>query len=711
VRARPIPAGLREGLWRRRKELLLVAVALLAAGLALLARDAQLLRRLEQLSIDARFQIRGPRSSQAAPGIVLVLVDDRTFNYLRNHRRNGQWGFPRHYHAAVIDRLSRAGARVIAYDVAFEDRSNEYDDKALLGAIERAGNVVLSATTVKGRGQTAVLGGNAVVRAVGARVGNAGLIPDSDGVARSTYYSINGLPTFSAVVAAVATDRPVPPSPFGGREHPVPIDYVGPPGSFRSISYSRVLSGRFPARLFTDKTVIVGASATKLQDLHQTPVSGAPVSGPEVQANQVATVLEGIPLRQPPDSTTVLLVVLLALLVPLAGMRLGTIGVVLTAIGVLLAWSVATQVAFDAGSQLDYAYPLAALFLATLGTALIGLWTEGRERKRLRTLFAAGSSPIVEGVLRPAGPHQLEPTAIIAGYRIEEAIGRGGMGVVYRAEQLALERTVALKLIAADRAQDPVFRERFKRESRLAASIEHVNVIPVYEAGEDDGLLFIAMRLVGGADLAELLAREGTLDPARVAPLIAQLAGALDAAHAQGLVHRDVKPANVLLTRERPEHAYLTDFGVAKSIGEGTAVTAAGGWVGTLDYLAPEQIRGEQAGPGVDVYALAGLLCHCLTGQVPFPRDTDASKLWAHVNAPPPSPSHLRPDLPSAIDAVLAGGMAKDPVARFPTAMELAHACARALGVALPADDAASQPDEESSEPRPGEGPPTVVSE
>lgn len=712
-----IPAILREGLWHRRKALLLVAVGVLAAGLALLARDANLLRRLEQLTIDARFQVRGPRSSEAASGIVLVLVDDHTFNYLRNHGLSGQWAFPRDYHTTVIDRVSRAGARTIAYDIAFEDISDPDEDERLLEAIFRAGNVVLSATAVREDWQTAVLGGDAAVRAVRARVGNASLIPDSDGVTRSTRHSIDGLPTFAVVVAEAATGRPVPASLFGGREHPVPIDYVGPPGSFRTISYSRVLSGRFPARLFAGKTVIVGASATKLQDLHQTPVSGGPMSGPEVQANQAATVLEGIPLRQAPGSTTLLLVLLLALLVPLAGVRLGTIGVVLTGVGALLAWSVATQVAFDSGTQLEYAAPVTALLLATLGTALIGLWAEGRERQRLRTMFAADSAAVVEGVLRPAagGARPLEPTAIIAGYRIEEPIGRGGMGVVYRASQLALERTVAIKLIAADRAQDPVFRERFKRESRIAASIEHVNVIPVYEAGEDDGLLFIAMRLVEGADLAELLRLEGALDRARVVRLIAQLAGALDVAHAQGLVHRDVKPANVLLTRERPEHVYLTDFGVAKSIAGEEGVTVAGGWAGTLDYLAPEQIRGEEVGGGVDVYALAGLLFHCLTGQVPFVRDSDASKLWAHVNAPPPSAAGLRPDLPPEIDAVIARGMAKDPAARFTTAMELARGCAAALGVEL--DEARTAGPAEPPGPPGGtgeaEGPPgpTVISE
>ncbi len=518
MHARPAPG-------RRRTYLALLGVVLLAAAGAILAHDGHLLRRVEQLTIDARFQIRGPRRSAAASRIVLVTVDDATFNYLRNHERNGQWAFPRRYHARVIDRLSRAGARVIAYDIAFEDRSDPADDGALLDSIARAGNVALSATTANAAGETPVLGGRRVQRAVGAQVGNAVLKADSDGVAHNTYYSINGVRSFAVVVAEAARGRPVPVSWFGGRERPVPIDYVGPPSAFRTVSYSRVLSGHFPAGLFAGKTVIVGASAAKLQDLHQTPVSGTPMAGPEVEANQVATVLEGIPLRRPPETTTVLLIVLLALLVPLAGIRLGTIGVVAVGLGALPAWAVATQIAFDSGTQLDFSDPAAALLLATLGTALVGLRADSRERRRLRTLFAADTAAVVEGVLGPAGPRPLEPTSIIAGYRIEEPIGRGGMGVVYRATQQALGRTVAIKLIATERAQDPVFRERFKLESRLAAAIEHVNVIPVYEAGEDDGLLFIAMRLVAGTDLAAVLNREGALDPARVTQLIAQLGG------------------------------------------------------------------------------------------------------------------------------------------------------------------------------------------
>jgi CHASE2 domain-containing sensor protein len=697
--------------WKSPRAALLLGVALAAAGLGILAHGEHLLRRLEQQTIDARFQIRGSESSRAA-GVVLVEVDPSTFNYLRNHHLQARWPFPRRYHARVIDRLRQAGAKVIGVDFQFTEESNPLDDNALIESIGRAGNVVLSTTEVLPGGRTAVLGGETVLRGLGARAADTRTPPDSDGTLRAMQYSIGGLRTFAVAVAEADTGRPISPALFGGPTHRVPIDYAGPPGTFRAISYSRLLSGRFPPDLFSGKIVLVGASAPTLQDVHQTPMSGASMSGSEVLANQVTTVLDGIPLRAPSEAVTILLIVLLALLVPLAGLRLRTLSVVLVGLGALVVWSIATQLAFDSGTQLDYVDPLAALALATLGTVLVALWSDNREHRRLRELFAADSVAVVEGVLNSSGTPSLAPTAIIAGYSIEGVLGRGGMGVVYRSTQLALERPVAIKLIAAERAHDPVFRSRFERESKLAASIEHPNVIPVYEAGEDDGLLFIAMRLVEGADLAQVLERGGALEAERAVSLVGQLAGALDAAHTRGLVHRDVKPANVLLTLDRPEHLYLTDFGVAKGVSASGDLTVEGQWIGPLDYIAPELIRGEAVGAAVDIYALAGILYHCLTGQVPFPRETDAARLWAHVNAPPPAPSQIRQGLPPAIDAVLARGLAKDPAARYASAGELAQACAEALGVTLvapvPSHEAGRRQD--PSQPSSGSSP-TVISE
>src|SRR5258706_15129154 len=247
---------------------------------------------------------------------------------------------------------------------------------------------------------------------------------------------------------------------------------------------------------------------------------------------------------------------------------------------------------------------------------------------------------------------ELAPGSQFGAYRVESIAGEGGMGVVYRAVQLGLERTVALKVITPAFAHDPEFRSRFKRESKLAASIEHPNVIPVYEAGESDGTLFLAMRFVDGTDLRTLLAREGRLEPIRVARFVAQIANALDAAHAAGLVHRDVKPANALLASQ--DHVYLTDFGLTKRAASGSAMTKTGQMVGTVDYVAPEQVEGGSVDARTDVYSLGCVLYHLLTGRVPYDKPTEMAKLFAHVHEPPPAPSTEVPGLPPEIDEVVA---------------------------------------------------------
>jgi serine/threonine protein kinase len=265
--------------------------------------------------------------------------------------------------------------------------------------------------------------------------------------------------------------------------------------------------------------------------------------------------------------------------------------------------------------------------------------------------------------------------AVIGGYRIEAGIGRGGMGVVYRAEEVRLGRQVALKLIAPELADDPDFRQRFQRESRLAASIDHPNVIPVHAAGEVDGLLYIAMRYVDGTDLRALLQSEGRLDPQRAAYITAQVAAALDAAHARGLVHRDVKPANVLIARVGDrEHAYLTDFGLTKHTSSLGGLTKTGAVVGTIDYVAPEQIQGGSLDARTDVYALGCVLHQALTGQVPYLRDSDVAKMYAHLSEPPPAATAVVPALPPELDNVIARAMAKDQEGRYPSAGDLGRA-------------------------------------
>jgi protein kinase-like protein len=268
----------------------------------------------------------------------------------------------------------------------------------------------------------------------------------------------------------------------------------------------------------------------------------------------------------------------------------------------------------------------------------------------------------------------LQTGATIAGYRIEGVVGSGGMGVVYEATQLSLDRTVALKVLAPHLGADPAFRERFRREAMLQAALDHRHIVTVHEAGESAEGLFIATRLVRGRNLKQLI--ESGLAPARALAILDQVAAALDAAHAAGLVHRDVKPQNVLV--DDNDYAYLADFGLIKDARE-PGLTQAGEYVGTLDYVSPEQIRGEPMTTASDLYAFAGVLYECLSGEVPFPRDTEAALLYAHLSEEPPRLTELRAELPPALDAVVERGLAKDPGDRFGSGAELVAAAQRGL--------------------------------
>jgi predicted Ser/Thr protein kinase len=268
---------------------------------------------------------------------------------------------------------------------------------------------------------------------------------------------------------------------------------------------------------------------------------------------------------------------------------------------------------------------------------------------------------------------EFKPGDVFVNHRIEGLAGRGGMGVVYRAKDLDLDRIVALKVIAPALAEEPDFRARFVAESKAAASIEHPHVIPVYYAGEREGELFIVMRYVDGPDLRALVRAEGHLDPDRVAHIVAQVGGALDAAHAHGLVHRDVKPANVLLGAE--DHAYLTDFGLTKREASTGGLSRSGGWVGTLGFVAPEQIRGERVDARTDVYALGCVLVHALTGGAPYIRDSDEATLWAHLHAPPPVER-----VPEEFVGIVERALSKNPDDRFPSAGDLGRAALAAAG-------------------------------
>jgi len=281
----------------------------------------------------------------------------------------------------------------------------------------------------------------------------------------------------------------------------------------------------------------------------------------------------------------------------------------------------------------------------------------------------------------------------LAGHQILAVIGRGGMAVVYLAEHLRLGRRVALKVLDPEMAEDEGFRERFIRESRIAAGLDHANVVTVYDAGEADGVLYISMRYVEGTDLERLLRAEIKLEPPRAVSIVSQCAAALDAAHAEGLVHRDVKPANILLASEGRtpgDRVYLSDFGVTKRLHSGAGLTRTGQFVGTVDYVAPEQIRGEDVDGRADVYSLGCVLFRCLTGGVPFPRETEVGTIYAHLEDDPPSVSELSPTLAEVGD-VVARAMAKSRDDRFATCRELAAAAGRAVGAPAPAQEPAAR--------------------
>jgi pSer/pThr/pTyr-binding forkhead associated (FHA) protein len=292
--------------------------------------------------------------------------------------------------------------------------------------------------------------------------------------------------------------------------------------------------------------------------------------------------------------------------------------------------------------------------------------------KRPQTPAAAGPD---RAVLAP----ELPVDSVFAGCRVEGVIGHGDMGVVYRAEELALQRPVALKLILPEHSRDDRFRERFRRESRIAGAIDHPNVIPIFDAGDENGVLFITMRLVNGTDLRALIAAEGRIEPIRAARIVRQVGAGLDAAHARGMLHRDVKPSNVLLARE--DHVYLSDFGLAKrQSASAVALTRHGSIVARAEYVAPEQVLNKRVDARADVYTLGCLLFETLTGEAPFARWERGPEALAHVSAPRPSVTELCPDLPREFDEVVRRAMATDPSERYPSAGDLGRAAMVAGG-------------------------------
>ena len=370
----------------RRKTVALLAVALLAGGVGALGYATHLLRRTEQQTIDARFSIRGAR--KAPSDIVFVAIDPATFQELEAHHLQAEFPFPRRYDAQLIDHLRRAGAKTIAMDIEFTHRTDKADDNALVEAVGRArGKVVLATVNVFPDGGTNIFGGEPLLRELGARPAQARLTLDSDGSARRFAYQYNRLGSFAVVTAETSTGHHIPASAF--EDGTLPIDYAGPPGTFGSISFAKVLQGGFPPNLFRGKTVIVGASAPILQDIRTTPTSGSGVMpGPEIWANATETLFRGVPLRDVSGWVNVLLIVLLGFVVPLGSLRVRPRRSLLSALALAIVFAVAVQLAFDTGWILGFVYPMLALVLGTLGTLGVLYVVETIERERVRDVFS-----------------------------------------------------------------------------------------------------------------------------------------------------------------------------------------------------------------------------------------------------------------------------------------------------------------------------------
>ena len=379
---------------RRQRAFALVAVALGSAALALLAYGTDSLRRQELSTVDSRFAVRG---TQAVPDdLAIVQIDARTFDQLEQ-----TWPFPRHLHARVIDRLRRAGARVIAYDIQFTEPTTPREDDALIKAVSRAhGRMVLSTTEVDAHGHTAVLGGGDILRRLGARVGSAVVKHDPDGVLRRVPASFGGLVGFAVATVETATGRRLTGARSNG-EDSFWIDYRGPPGTIPAYSFSRVLRGRVPARDFRDKVVVVGAEAPSLQDIHTTPGSGETMmSGPEVEANAIWTVQHGFPLRSASLALDLLVILLMALAPPLASWRLKPLAALAVTLSLAALYVVIAQLAFDGGRILPVVYPLGALVLSAVGALVVTTVITSFERQWVHDTFSRFvPEAVVEDVL------------------------------------------------------------------------------------------------------------------------------------------------------------------------------------------------------------------------------------------------------------------------------------------------------------------------
>jgi adenylate cyclase len=384
------------GTRRRLHVALFLGVGLAATGLGLVAYGTNLFRSLELDTVDIRFTIRGTESPPQ--DISVVDIDDDTFNDFNNRREKIRYPFPRRYFAQVINRLSKDGAKVIAFDIQFTEETNPTDDNALVEAVAQAGNVVLATTEVDEQGRTNVFGNDEVVREVGARVGNGNFPLDPGGVIRRVSFNIDKLRSFALVTAERATGRTITKGDFGGRSSSW-IDFAGPAETIQPHSFSKVYYGEVEPGTFRGKIVVVGPSATSLQDIHPTSTSDA-MSGAEIQANAIATALRDFPLRSVPAGLIFALIVLLGLLPPLAGLRLSLLWTVMAAVGAAAAYLAATQLAFEQGRVLSLVYPFGTLTLSAVGSLGAHYLLAAFERERVRDVFSRFvPEPVVEQVL------------------------------------------------------------------------------------------------------------------------------------------------------------------------------------------------------------------------------------------------------------------------------------------------------------------------
>jgi adenylate cyclase len=356
-----------------------LVVGAVAAALGIVSYTTDLFRPLEQGSVDRRFSIRG--TQERPDDLVVVQIDDVTFDEL-----GVQWPFPRSLHARLIDRLDRAGAAAIAYDVQFTEPTTPRQDNALIRSVSRAGGVVLATTEVDERGQSNVFGGDAVLRRIGARAGNTAIDPDPGGVLRRLAYEVDGLKSFAVATVESSTGREVPSSSLGDDE--AWIDYRGPPGTIETVSFSRALRGQVPAGVFRDKTVVVGASAPTLQDVHSTSAGADLMSGPEVQANAIWTVEQSFPLDSVPWPLSIALIAIMAFIAPVGSLRLRPLVAFAAAAVVAGIYLVAAQLAFNVGHVLPVVDPLVALTLGAIGTLALYYLIAAFERQRVRDTFA-----------------------------------------------------------------------------------------------------------------------------------------------------------------------------------------------------------------------------------------------------------------------------------------------------------------------------------